>query len=240
MKVNLELVARDARKAVERNDVVIVIDVLRCTSSIITALTNGANTIIPMQTVSAARSLAAKHPQYLLAGERRGVKPTGFILGNSPLEFTRNRVAGKTVIMTTTSGTAAFARVKGHPYVLVGAFLNAAAVAQTAITLSELNHLNISFALSGKRGSFSLEDFLGAGAIIHHFAPAELTYSDTAYASLLAFKHAQFSLYASLCDGTHAKTLIDLGFKDDVLHCTQVNKYNTVPVLRGESILPHI
>jgi 2-phosphosulfolactate phosphatase len=240
LKVNLELVARDARKAVERNDVVIVIDVLRCTSSIITALTNGANTIIPMQTVSAARSLAAKHPQYLLAGERRGVKPTGFILGNSPLEFTRNRVAGKTVIMTTTSGTAAFARVKGHPYVLVGAFLNAAAVAQTAITLSELNHLNISFALSGKRGSFSLEDFLGAGAIIHHFAPKELTYSDTAYASLLAFKHAQFSLYASLCDGTHAKTLIDLGFKDDVLHCTQVNKYNTVPVLRGESILPHI
>ena len=235
--MNLELVARDARNAVQRNDVIIVIDVLRCTSSIITALTNGARAIIPMHTVSAARSTVTKHPQYLLAGERRGVKPTGFVLGNSPLEFTRDRVAGKTIVMTTTSGTAAFARVKGHPLVLVGAFLNAAAVAQTALTLSEHNHLNISLVLSGKRGSFSLEDFLGAGAIIHHFANKNLTYSDAAYASLLAYEHAQSSLYAALCEGIHAQTLIDLGFRNDVIHCTQMNKYTTVPLLHGESIV---
>jgi 2-phosphosulfolactate phosphatase len=235
--VNLELVARDAQKAVERNDVVIVIDVLRCTSSIITALTNGAHAIIPMQTVSEARSKAKENSRYLLAGERRGVKPAGFELGNSPLEFSRDRVAGKTIIMTTTSGTAAFARVKGHSFVLVGAFLNAAAVAQAAINLSESNHLNLSFALSGKRGAFSLEDFLGAGAIIHHFANKDLTYSDPAYASLLAFEKAKPSLFATLCEGSHARTLLDLGFKDDVIHCTQVNKCTTVPCLRGESIV---
>lgn len=237
MKVNLDFVARDARNAVHRNDVIIVIDVLRCTSSIITALTNGAHAIIPMHTVSAARSKVAEHPQYLLAGERRGVKPTGFVLGNSPLEFTRDRVAGKTIVMTTTSGTAAFARVKGHPFVLVGAFLNAADVAQTALTLSEHNHLNISLALSGKRGSFSLEDFLGAGAIIHHLVNKNLTYSDAAYASLLAYERAQSSLYAALCEGTHAQTLVDLGFRNDVIHCTQMNKYATVPLLHGESIV---
>jgi 2-phosphosulfolactate phosphatase len=237
LKVNLELVARDARNAVQRNDVIIVIDVLRCTSSIITALTNGAHAIIPTSTLSAARLEVAEHPQYLLAGERRGVKPTGFMLGNSPLEFTRDRVAGKTIVMTTTSGTAAFARVKGHPYVLVGAFLNAGAVAQMAFTLSEHNHLNISFALSGKRGSFSLEDFLGAGAIIHHFANKNLTYSDTAYASLLAYEHAHPSLFSALCEGTHAKTLINLGFRNDVIHCTQMNKYATVPLLQGDSII---
>ena len=235
--MNLELVARDAGNAVQRNDVIIVIDVLRCTSSIITALTNGARAIIPMQTVSAARLKVAEHPQYLLAGERQGVKPIGFVLGNSPLEFTRDRVADKTIVMTTTSGTTAFARVKGHPFVVVGAFLNASAVAQTALTLSEQNDLNISFALSGKRGSFSLEDFLGAGAIIHHFVDKNLTYSDTAYASLLAYGHAQSSLYAALSEGTHAKTLIDLGFRNDVIHCTQINKYTTVPVLYGESII---
>ncbi len=240
MKVNLELVARDARKAVKRNDVIIVIDVLRCTSSVITALTNGAHAVIPMPTVSAARVKAEEHPHYLLAGERQGVKPAGFVLGNSPLEFTRDRVAGKTIIMTTTSGTAAFARVKDHPFVLVGALLNAAAVAQTAFILSEQNRLNISFALSGKRGSFSLEDFLGAGAIIHHFENMDLTYSDTAYASLLAFRNAQPSLYAAISKGTHAQTLLDLGFKDDVIHCTQLNRFTTVPVLHGESILSSI
>ena len=237
MKVNLELVARDARNAVQRNDVIIVIDILRCTSTIITALTHGARAIIPLQTISAARSKAAEHPQYLLAGERRGVKPAGFVLGNSPLEFTRDCVADKTIVMTTTSGTAAFARVKGHPFVVVGAFLNAAAAAQTALTLSEQNHLNISFALSGKRGSFSLEDFLGAGAIIHHLVTENLTYSDTAYTALLAYEHAQPSLYAALSEGTHAKTLIDLGFRNDVIHCAQMNKYTTVPVLCGESIV---
>ncbi len=237
MKVNLELVARDARNAVQRNDIIIVIDVLRCTSSIITALANGARAIIPVQTVSAARLKASEHPQYILAGERRSTKPAGFILGNSPLEFTRDRVAGKTIVMTTTSGTAAFERVKGHPFVFVSAFLNAAAVAQRALALSKENHLNISFALSGKRGSFSLEDFLGAGAIIHHFKNKNLTYSDTAYASLLAYEHAQPTLYAALSEGTHAQTLIDLGFRNDVIHCTQMNEYTTVPVLRGESII---
>jgi 2-phosphosulfolactate phosphatase len=235
--VNLELVARDAWKAVERNDVVIVIDVLRCTSSIITALTNGAHAIIPIRTVAEARSKAKENSHYLLAGERRGVKPAGFVLGNSPLEFSRDQVAGKTIIMTTTSGTAAFERVKSHPFVLVGGFLNAATVAQAAINLSESNKLNISFALSGKRGAFSLEDFLGAGAIIHHFVNNELTYSDPAYASLLAFEKAHPSLFATLCKGTHAQTLLDLGFKDDVIHCTQVNKFTTVPLLHGESIV---
>lgn len=238
MNVNLELVARDAQNAVQRNDVIIVIDVLRCTSSIITALTNGARAIIPIQTVSAARLKVAEHPQYLLAGERRGIKPAGFVLGNSPLEFTRERVADKTIVMTTTSGTAAFARVKGHPFVLVGAFLNAAAVAHTALTLSKRNHCNISFALSGKRGSFSLEDFLGAGAIIHNFTNKNPTYSDTAYASLLAYEQAHPFLYTALCNGTHAQTLIDLGFRNDVIHCTQIDKYTTVPLLSGESIVP--
>jgi 2-phosphosulfolactate phosphatase len=237
LNVNLELVARDAQKAVARNDVIIIIDVLRCTSSIITALTNKAHAIVPVQTVSEARSTAKKNARYLLAGERGGIKPAGFSLGNSPLEFTRDRVVGKTIIMTTTSGTSAFARVKGHPWVLVGAFLNAAAIAQAAIYLSQRNHTNVSFVLSGKRGAFSLEDFLGAGAIIHHFTNRDLAYSDSAYASLLAFEQVQQSLFAALCEGTHARMLLNLGFEDDVRHCSQINKYTTVPILCGESII---
>ncbi len=103
----VELCVADADKAVERGDVIVVVDVLRSTSSIVNALANGAKSIVPVATLTEAYALHRLHPEYLLVGEREGRKPKGFHLGNSPLEFSSERVSGMDLIMTTTSGTLA-------------------------------------------------------------------------------------------------------------------------------------
>src|SRR5208337_966583 len=99
MQADVELWARDAGKAVGRGDLIIVIDALRSGTSILNALTNGAEAVIPTMTLKEAYELRSQHPEYMLAGERGGHKPKGFDLGNSPLEFTSERVEGKSLVM---------------------------------------------------------------------------------------------------------------------------------------------
>ena len=238
MQVNLELVARDAGKAVVRGDVVVVVDVLRCTSSIITALANGARRIRPVRTVKEARRIHAQTPRSVLAGERGGRKPRGFTLGNSPREFTRNAVEGQDIVITTTSGTAALSRVMDARWVLIGALVNAQVVADAAARIGAKEGRGISLALAGKRGSFSLEDFLGAGAIIAALPARGLEYSDDAYASVLAFQVAKASLTTIIQAGSHGQTLLHLGLGEDVDFCTQLNTYRIVPRFVNHHIVP--
>ena len=120
--VDVELVAHDADKASKRGDLVIVIDVVRATTSIITALSNYAKTVIPVQTVKEAMQLRRKHPDYLLAGEREGVKPNGFDLDNSPLSLTKEKVEGKNLIMSYHQWNKSFSAVKGVEMGFSGCF----------------------------------------------------------------------------------------------------------------------
>jgi 2-phosphosulfolactate phosphatase len=238
MRLSLELVAKNGENAVERGDVVVVIDVLRCTSSIITALAHGAKSIIPVRTVKEARKIYRDNPNYILAGERKGLKPKGFTLGNSPLAFTKNLVEGKKIVITTTSGTVALSNVKGSRWVLIGAMLNAKYVAEAAYMLSEKEDRGISLVLSGSRGTFSLEDFLGAGAIIDTLPKVQIERDDAAYAAFLAFNNAKDSLIATLQDGVHGRNLQRLGFGKDVVFCSQLNRYKIVPHLKNNEIAP--
>ena len=100
----------------------VVFDVLRATSSIITGLASGMEAIIPVRTVEEARARKLKDPDLLLAGERGGLPPEGFDLGNSPEEF--EKLSGRRVVMTTTNGTAAIESVRSASKVLIGALLN--------------------------------------------------------------------------------------------------------------------
>lgn len=164
--------------------IVVVIDVLRATSTIVTALANGAKAVVPMLTPDEARSLA--QPDDLLAGERGSLPLPGFALGNSPLEFTAERVAGKRIILTTTNGTRALLAAKGARRVLLASLLNMGAVAdelkkdlaRSAAFKGEAFPVQgdnparedipgkVTFLCSGTRGRFSLEDTLCAGGII--------------------------------------------------------------------------
>jgi 2-phosphosulfolactate phosphatase len=235
-KVEVEICARDAFNAVRRGDIIIVIDVLRCSSSIIHAFANGAKKIIPARTLNEARILRGKHPECLIAGERKGLRPKGFDLGNSPLEFSQKKVHGRTLIFTTTSGTAALARAKSAKWVFLGGFLNAQSVASKTAEIAQQEALGISLVLAGKEGHFSLEDLLCAGAIIERLHPNTLKLSDAASAALLAFKQADHNLYETIVAGEHARHLLQLGFGQDVRFSCQVDLFKVIPFYRNGAL----
>jgi 2-phosphosulfolactate phosphatase len=151
------------------NTVCVVFDVLRATTSMLTALRHGAERILPVLEISEALALRGRHPGALLAGERDGVRIraalTGgedFDLGNSPREFTPGRVAGKTLIMTTTNGTRALQACRGARRVLAGAFANLGALA-AMINSERPAHLLLVGA--GTFEGAAYEDTLAAGAL---------------------------------------------------------------------------
>jgi len=151
------------------NTLCVVFDVFRATSSMVTALANGADAIIPVGEIPEAIAIKQKSPDVLLAGERDGVRiraaltgGTDFDLGNSPREFTREKVAGKTIVMTTTNGTRALRSCANAKNVLIGSFLNLKATAQSVLAISPENVLVI---CSGTYEQTAYEDALGAGAL---------------------------------------------------------------------------
>jgi len=235
---NLLFTAKDIVKAVQRGDVIIVIDVLRCCSTIVAALANAAEGIIPTKTVGEALILHKKHPEFILAGERRGIKPEGFDLGNSPLEFSPQMVKGKHIILTTTSGTKAIILSKNAKYVFTGVFLNAEATANAALKTAEREGTGVSIISAGTNGRFSLEDFICAGAIVESFPSNNVEHSDAVLAALLAFQQARESLNMVIQSGYHARYLISQGFEEDVKFCSQLDVFKLVPFLKGETIIP--
>jgi 2-phosphosulfolactate phosphatase len=154
----------------------VVFDILRATSTIVTALGNGAAALVPVAEISEALAWRARQPGVLLAGERNGLRirsaQTGgadFDLGNSPREFTADVVRGKTIVTTTTNGTRALRACAPAQTVLVGSFLNLAA---TARRLRELAPENLLLVCSGTGEQAAMEDALAAGAL------ADLVWSD--------------------------------------------------------------
>ena len=236
VRVDVEFVARDACRAVELGDLIIVVDVLRCSSSIVSALANGVKAVIPAETLKEAYRLREQHPDYLLVGERRGCKPRGFDLGNSPLEFVRELVGGKTVIMTTTSGSAALVRCRRAGHVLVGAFLNAEAVAEKTVGVARSRKVDVSFVLAGEKGLFSLEDFLCAGAIASKFPVGGFDLSDKALAAVLSFERVKDALGEHVMKSRHAKHLMELGFEKDIEFSCRLDHFGLVPVYRDGKV----
>jgi len=233
IKVNLELTVKDTTEAVKRGNVIVIIDVLRCTSSMINALANGARRIIPVKTLREAYRLKSENPSFLLAGERKGTKPKGFDFGNSPLEFTRDKVHDKTLIFTTTSGTAAISRCKTAKYILIASFLNASSVASRALQIASTGEKGVSIVPSGLKGRFCLEDFLCGGAIAEKLVGNDVILSDSVFASLLSFQQAKNSLFNQIMKGKHAQNLAELGFKEDVKFCCQIDVFDIVPSLKN-------
>ena len=152
-----------------RETVCVVFDILRATSTMMTALANGAREIVPVAEIDEALAMRRKNPDALLAGERHGLRilanQTGsidFDLGNSPREFTQERVAGKCVVMTTTNGTRALSACASAKTVLLGSFLGLQAAANW---IRDVQPRDLLFVCSGTIDQVSFEDALGAGAL---------------------------------------------------------------------------
>ncbi|MCD6529565.1 2-phosphosulfolactate phosphatase [Candidatus Bathyarchaeota archaeon] len=227
--VHLEVLARYADRGVERGDVIVVIDVFRCSSTIVTALKNGAKAVIPVRTVKEAVKLHEKNPDWILAGERMGRKPKGFQLGNSPLEYRRELVENKCIILTTTDGTKAIEKSKGVEDILIGALINVSAVSKLALRIARSKGKGITLVASGRRGSFSLEDFLCAGKIAESMYGPEVELSDSAFAAFLASKGAGRAIGEIAKSSYHATYLKSIGLGRDVDFCSKLDLTDKVP-----------
>ncbi|MBQ6770189.1 MAG: 2-phosphosulfolactate phosphatase [Bacteroidales bacterium] len=231
----------------------IVIDVLRATSVITTALENGAQEVVPVKTIEEAKSLFATcdTSTTLRGGERNALKIEGFDLGNSPLEYTQERVGGKTVILTTTNGTNAINNVKGADEVVLACFRNAAAVADyiirrlprcdsptdDAVGLSYHGSRDVVIVCAGTEGRFSLDDGLCAGMLIELMKQeAEVETDDLGLLLSRFYNESKNNLLNALSGCYHLKRLFALGFYDDIKFCLQTNCVTAVPLLESRTL----
>jgi len=207
---------------------VVVIDILRATSTMVTALTNGALEIIPINDV--ARALRQKEcmPQAVLSGERDGSILPGFDLGNSPFEFSAQAVAGKTLIACTTNGTGAIEAAKNAGLLLIGALVNAQAAARAALVARE----DVCLLCSGTAGRLSYDDVLGAGAVISRMLREEPAafLSDAAKIALQTYDLNRRDLLGGLLRSQHGEKLARLGRGDDVVYCAREDILPIAPV----------
>jgi 2-phosphosulfolactate phosphatase len=209
---------------------VLVIDVLRAATCIVTALANGCAGIVPVATPEEARLRLAELPGALVAGERRGEPLEGFDLGNSPLEFTRERIGGRVVIMTTSNGTRALLAARGATAIGVAAFVNLGAAAAWALG----GRRDVLLLCSGERGARSLEDHVCAGLLAERLLAGEPGARATPAAEeAVALAGPYRKEVARLAeDSSWARHLASRGRALDVAACLSLDTCSLVPEYR--------
>lgn len=237
MQVDVIPCINEARSNDFIHKTVIVVDVLRATSSVITALANGCAGVIPVETVGQARNLKVEGD--LLGGERFCEKISGFDFGNSPIEYHQAKIDGKRIIMTTTNGIRAIQKSHKATNILAGALINAFSCAMVAKALKK----DIIIICAGTQDQFSLEDGLGAGLIIDELInnSSDTVFELNDFGTAMHSSYIQFKdhIQEAIMNCTNGKRLRKLGFEDDIQLCTHVNLYTLVPILRNDVLIPY-
>jgi 2-phosphosulfolactate phosphatase len=215
---------------------VVVIDVLRATSVVVTALAEGAGSVIPVESIEEAKALAAaKAPgSTLLAGERDGLPIPGFDLGNSPPLFTPERVAGKDIILTTMHGTRALRLCKRAKQTIIGSFLNATSVVEHILGSGKSWKL----LCSGMHGRFTLDDGLCAGLFLSRIAEHEqIRTRDLGSVMKSLYESHSGCLQSLLEQHCHGYRYLQAqGFIEDLGFCLEEDRYRILPRLAGGRI----
>jgi 2-phosphosulfolactate phosphatase len=219
--------------------VVGVIDVLRASSSIAAALANGARTVIPLESPDEAvtQAKAFERGDVRLAGERRMLPIDGFDLGNSPREFTREAVEGKTVLLTTTNGTPAITNTQGARDVVVASYVNYTAVL-TMLRAALRGGADITLVCAGRERHFALEDAGCAGRFVNNVAKrlASVELNDAAHACALIDRKYGDHVIRLFEASTHGRALIDAGFAHDLAACAAIDAYPVIPLYQERQI----
>lgn len=208
----------------------VVIDVLRATSSMIAALDNGAHRIIPTIEVEEARALKRSLPEgsVVLGGERGGLMIDGFDLGNTPQDFSAEKVAGRTVVMTTTNGTRAILMALGAEKVYIAALTNAAAMARVLTEGDE----DVVLVGSGTERRISWEDSLCAGAIIQRLMNGTgrggFHLTDSALIAAEIWKSHQHDPVGALRLGRGGRNVVRNGVAEAFESCGAVDSINLI------------
>lgn len=229
--------AQHVNKEKVENKLVIVFDILRSTTCMVTALNSGAKAIYPALNRQEALQLqkALKPAGVLLAGEEQGEIIPGFDLGNSPQEFEHKRVKGKSIIMATTNGTVAIRRAAAAKEVVIGSFLNISLICDYLLQ----QNLDTVLVCSGTQGRFSLEDILAAGMVINWLRrrQSSLKYLDLATAAEGLYRSYQDNLLLGVSTSENGRNLKDRHQCQDLRYSVHVNAMDILPVLEQDRVI---
>jgi 2-phosphosulfolactate phosphatase len=218
------------------NSVVVVIDILRATSTIATVLYNGAKAVIPVESVEKCIRLG-KNMECITAGERDGKVAEGLQYGNSSFEYPRDFIAGKILVLTTTNGTKLLhmALTKGATEIITGCFLNLSAVCGHLINMKS----NVILACAGWKDKVNIEDSLFAGAVVAKVKTHFEVKCDASHIAACLYRQAKGDLYEFLKanDASHYHRLTGFGLEKDIRHCLTEDIANVLPYYVDERLI---
>lgn len=237
MQVELHFTPHQIDELALRDKTVVVIDVLRASTSIATALYNGAKEIIPVTSVERAVKISGNlfGDHVLRGGERNGRMIEGFNLGNSPSDYSEEKIRSKAIIFSSTNGSFAIEKARFARNVAIGGFVNITLVVQFIKQLKQ----DFVILCSGNNGMFSLEDSVCAGMLVHKLVEEndiKLALSDAAIAASMLYKGYARSLLKMVKNSEHGKYLAGIGFADDLPVCAGVDTIPVLPQLVGNVI----
>jgi len=239
MKINVALSPDSFRLTNGEGKCVVVVDVLRASTTLVTALANGAERIIPFAAVEDARKRARTYSrdQILLCGERGSIRLPGFDLGNSPGEYEASVVGGKVLLFTSTNGSQMLNKATGAEEVLIAGLVNMRAV---------INHLvkyqrDCIIACSGHEGGFSLEDGVCAGMIVAGVKACSsgdsVQGSDETLTAEILYRYFSKDLQRMIAESFWGKYLTEIGLGDDLALCGEVDAFDLVPLLHDGALV---
>lgn len=217
---------------------VIVIDVLRATSTMVTALANGCQSIVPVLSPEDAIERRLTLPGSLLGGECYVLPIEGFDLGNSPFDYVPEKVGGKKVIITTRNGTRAIQDASAAPKIWMASFLNMQSIVLAVLRQFENNDdlQGVVVFCAGTEERFDLPDTLCAGMLIDGLG-TNVTLNDLGEAARMLYRSSENYLVDKIRDSVHGRKLISLGFERDVVYCSTPNVLPIIPVFEEGEIV---
>ncbi|MDZ7264130.1 MAG: 2-phosphosulfolactate phosphatase [candidate division KSB1 bacterium] len=238
MNIDIYLSLAEIDSAALKDRLAVVIDVLRASTSIITALANGATSVIPMAEVAAARSKAKQYnpDQVLLGGERNELPLAGFHLSNSPADYAATAVQGKRIIFTSSNGAQLFQLIRPARKTVVAGFVNMSAIAHYI----ERERLDVTLLCAGKQRRIGLEDVICGGMIINRLAQsatADSNLTEAAVAAQILYQHYADNILDMLYERPHGQRLIEIGQENDLRLCGAIDAHGIVPILCGEELI---
>lgn len=215
-----------------KNSIVVIIDVLRATSTICTALYNGASRVIPVasveECVNIGRALGG-----ITAGERDGRIAEGLAYGNSPFEYPREFVENKTLVLTTTNGTKLLHMAKDAIQIITGSFPNISAVCDYLVAQNQ----NVILGCAAWKDRVNMEDTLFAGAVVSRIKQHFDVNCDSAIAAETLYHSAKQDIYTFMKQASHYKRLAQYGLEKDIHYCLTADGANVLPLFRDGELI---
>ncbi|MGL1886493.1 MAG: 2-phosphosulfolactate phosphatase [Reichenbachiella sp.] len=215
-----------------KGKIVVVVDILRATSVMTTAMAFGAKEIIPVEKLEVAKTYLDKGC-HLCAAERGGDKVEGFPLDNSPFSYMNDEVKGSSIVITTTNGTVAIRKSMDAEQVLIGSFLNISSLAEYIVS----QNMDVLVHCAGWKGKTNMEDTLFAGALVEKLNDTHDHGCDTPHVTMHYWQCVKSNLLETVENSSHAKRLNKLNIKEDISFCMTLDKYEAVPILKGDKLV---